>query len=105
MDANLLACTAEGAEGLVFNVGTGERHSLNELLRSLSEIVGIELNPECTSRRAGDVRHSLASIERAQRLLGYQPRVRFGEGLRQTVKWFQETRPLSGRSSPQLPSS
>jgi nucleoside-diphosphate-sugar epimerase len=98
VDANLLACTTEGVEGLVFNVGTGERHSLNELLRNLSEIVGNELNPEYTERRAGDVRHSLANIERAQRLLGYQPRVRFAEGLRRTVKWFQEARPMPGGS-------
>lgn len=99
VEANLLSCRAEGVEGLVFNVGTGERHSLNELLHQLSAIVGNELNPLYTERRKGDVRHSLASIERAQQLLGYQPRVRFAEGLQRTVKWFLETRPLAGPPS------
>lgn len=104
VNANVLACTAERVEGLVFNVGTGERHSLNELLRNLSKIVGNDLNPDYTNRRAGDVLHSLANIERAQQLLGYQPRVRFAEGLRRTVTWFQDTRRLPGSSdSPSIP--
>ena len=104
VDANLSACTAEQVEGLVFNVGTGERHSLNELLRNLSEIVGNDLSPDYTNRRAGDLLHSLANIERARQLLGYQPRVRFAEGLRRTVTWFQDTRRLPGASAgPSIP--
>ena len=89
VQANLLACTAEGAAGRVFNIGTGERHSLNQLLRLLSAVVGRELNPEHTSPRKGDVRHSLADIERARRILGYEPRVRLEEGLRRTLEWYR----------------
>ena len=91
VQANLLACHAPGAPGGVFNIGTGERHSLNELLRLLGGIVGRELDPERTEPRAGDVRHSLADIGQARSILGYEPRVRFEEGLRRTVEWYRAT--------------
>lgn len=92
VQANLLACQAEGVAGQVFNVGTGERCSLNDVLRGLSKIVGRNLDPDYAAPRAGDVRHSLADIERARRLLGYDPKVRFEDGLRQTVSWFKSLR-------------
>jgi nucleoside-diphosphate-sugar epimerase len=91
VSANLLSCQAAGVEGQVFNVGAGERHSLNKLLQVLGSIVGRELDPEYAPPRAGDVRHSQADIQRARRLLGYQPQVGFEEGLRRTVAWFRES--------------
>ena len=98
VNANLFACTA-GVERTMFRVSTGEHHRLNELLHSVSEIVGNELKPDYTRWRTGDVRHSLANIDRAQQLPGYQSRVRFSEALRRSVTWFQEARPLLGGSS------
>lgn len=89
VQANLLACQAAGAAGGVFNIGTGERHSLNQLLGALEGIVGRKLDPERTAPRAGDVRHSLADIGRARSALGYEPRVRLEEGLRRTVEWYR----------------
>jgi UDP-glucose 4-epimerase len=91
VEANLLACSADGATGLVFNVGTGERHTLNELLSSLSAIVGRPLKPEYSEARLGDVRHSQAGIEKARRFLKYEPRVSFQAGLERTVDWFRES--------------
>jgi len=90
VEANLLACQAAGVDGMVFNVGTGQRYSLNELLRILSAIVGCPLEPEYSSARAGDVRHSQAGIEKAQRYLKFEPRVSFREGLERTVAWFRD---------------
>ncbi len=90
VDANLLACTAEGVAGMVFNVGNGERHSLNETLGALSAITGRELKPTYVAPRVGDVRHSQADIGRARRLLGYEPKVSFEEGLRRTMAWARE---------------
>ena len=90
VQANLLSCTAEGVAGMVFNVGAGERHSLNKLLQMVASIVGCKLDPEYGPPRPGDVRHSQASIERAHEHLGYKPSVRFEEGLKRTVAWFQE---------------
>jgi nucleoside-diphosphate-sugar epimerase len=90
VDANLLACKVEAVEGMVFNIGTGERHTLNELLRSLSTVVGHKLEAVYMERRAGDVQHSQADIRKARRFLGYEPKVSFDEGLRRTVAWFQK---------------
>jgi len=90
VSANLLACQAEGVAGMFFNVGTGERHTLNELLGSLSTILGKQLEPVYMDRRAGDVQHSQADIEKARRFLGYTPEVDFEDGLRRTVDWFRQ---------------
>jgi UDP-glucose 4-epimerase len=89
VEANLLACQAEGVGGMVFNIGTGGRHTLNDLLAALSAIVGRKLEPECAAARLGDVRHSQAEIEKARRSLGFEPAVSFQEGLERTVDWFR----------------
>jgi UDP-glucose 4-epimerase len=91
VEANLLACIADGRGGRVFNVGTGQRHTLNDLLVSLSAIIGCPLEPEYSDARLGDVRHSQAGIEKAQRLLGFEPRLSFQEGLERTVDWFRKS--------------
>ena len=88
VDANLRACEAHNVAGMVFNVGTGERHSLNDLLRSLSKILARPLDAEYGSVRVGDVRHSQADIGCARQHLGYNPKVGFQEGLERTVKWY-----------------
>jgi nucleoside-diphosphate-sugar epimerase len=87
VDANLLACEANGVEGMVFNIGTGERRSLNDLLRSLSSLVGRNLEPEYANARLGDVRHSQADIGRARRYLRFEPKVSFLAGLERTLNW------------------
>jgi nucleoside-diphosphate-sugar epimerase len=92
VSANLLACYAEGVQGMFFNIGTGERHTLNELVRLLGKMLGHEIKPVYQEPRAGDVRHSLADIGRARRLLGYEPKINFEEGLRRTLAWFQANR-------------
>jgi nucleoside-diphosphate-sugar epimerase len=91
VEANLLACLAHDVGGMVFNIGTGRRHTLNDLLRSLSTILGRQLEPEYANARVGDVRHSQAGIEKAQRFLGFEPRVSFQEGLERTVAWFRKS--------------
>jgi nucleoside-diphosphate-sugar epimerase len=94
VDATLRACTAPEASGQVINVGTGERHTLNETIKILDRIFGRQVTPRYDAPRAGDVRHSHADISLARKLLGYKPGVRFEEGLMKTVDWFR-----SGRSS------
>jgi UDP-glucose 4-epimerase len=72
--------------GQAFNVGTGQRISLLHLVAALNTILGTSLEPIFQDPRSGDVRDSLASLDRIQKVLGYKPIVSFEEGLRRTVE-------------------
>jgi UDP-glucose 4-epimerase len=84
VQANRLACTRPGVGGAVFNIACGERHSLLEIAALVGQFVGRELPRRHVAPRRGDVRHTLASIEKAERQLGYRPAVGFADGLRRT---------------------
>jgi nucleoside-diphosphate-sugar epimerase len=88
--ANLSAMERDVEPGVVINVGGGERISILELYRAMAELLGSDLEPVFAPPRAGDVKDSLASIERARALLGYAPRVGWREGLARTVAWYRE---------------
>ncbi len=72
--------------GQVFNVGIGQRISLLHLIAALNKVLGTDLEPVFLDPRAGDVRDSLASLDRIEKTLGYKPVVSFEEGLRRTVE-------------------
>jgi len=91
VDATLRACTAADVSGRVINVGTGERHTLNETISILNKIMGMQVTPRYDAARTGDVQHSHADITLARKLLRYAPRTRFEEGLKKTVAWFRST--------------
>ena len=95
VDANLRAAFGErdAVNGWATNVGAGSRTSLNELLRLVEQVTGRPVASEHRAPRAGDVRDSQASLDRAKRVLGYVPTVDLREGLRRTWEWFLETRP------------
>jgi UDP-glucose 4-epimerase len=88
--ANLLASTCPVAEGQAINVACGERRSLLELVGQLEAALQRKARSTFQAPRAGDVRHSLASIDRAQQLLGYAPAVGFDEGIRRTAAAYLE---------------
>jgi nucleoside-diphosphate-sugar epimerase len=91
VQANLLACEAPNASGKVFNVGVGERISLNEVLRELGKITGKRLEAKYEPPRDGDIRDSQADISQARECLGYYPQVSFEEGLARTFEWYRAT--------------
>lgn len=88
--ANYLAATgdADRVNGVVANIGAGARTSLLDLLAAIEEVVGHPIGREFGPPRAGDVRDSLASLERAKARLGYEPAVHLNEGLARTWEWF-----------------
>jgi nucleoside-diphosphate-sugar epimerase len=92
VDGVLRACEAPGASGQVINVATGDRISLNRLFEAMRKLIGADVQPVYVAPRAGDVRDSQADITRAKELLGYEPLVRFEEGLRRTIDWYQSQR-------------
>jgi UDP-glucose 4-epimerase len=90
VEANLLAATgpAERVSGTVVNVGAGGRTSLLELLALVERVSGRSVRVEHRPPRGGDVRDSLAGLERAAHVLGYAPKVSIAEGLAATWEWF-----------------
>jgi nucleoside-diphosphate-sugar epimerase len=91
VDANLRALAAPVADGSAVNIATGQRITLNRLLRALGREVGRTLPARYLPARPGDVKHSLADIARARKQLGYRPIVDFETGLRETVAWYRAT--------------
>src|SRR5215471_4669215 len=93
VEANLLAsrAPAEKVAGQVFNTATGRRVTLNETFHVLKGLTGYKGEPKYGPERAGDVKHSLADISKAEAGLGYKTLVDFEEGLRRTVEWYRET--------------
>ena len=89
VDGVLRACQAPGIAGEVMNVATGGRISLNELLRTLCELLGVRTQAVFKEQRAGDVRDSQADISRARALTGYVPIVDLRGGLERTLAWFR----------------
>jgi UDP-glucose 4-epimerase len=84
--ANLLACTAEGIGGEMFNIACGRSYTLLHLVDSLNRILGTTIEPLFEDVRPGDVKHSLADISRAKDKLGFRVTTRFEEGLTGLVK-------------------
>jgi len=96
VQANHLAAITENKDALnqVFNVAHGERTTLNQLFFYLRQFAGkydghiLSIEPEYGPDRAGDIQHSLASIEKARILLGYRPTHNVVQGLEESVEWF-----------------
>jgi nucleoside-diphosphate-sugar epimerase len=89
VDGVLRACEAKEASGEVINVATGGRISLNQLFRTLRDLTGASVEPIYADPRPGDVKDSQADITKARRVLGYEPKVPFAEGLNRTVTWYR----------------
>ena len=96
VQANIRAALAgEEAQGEVYNVAVGERTSLLDLFALIRDGLGnhqvhYSQEPVMGEFRAGDVRHSLADIGKARRLLGYEPTHRVGEGMQAALPWYLE---------------
>jgi UDP-glucose 4-epimerase len=91
IQANLLACTAPAPQvaAKVFNIATGARSTLNQTVAILKTLTNYSGSAKHEPERAGDIKHSLADITRAQKALGYKPSVNFEEGLKRTVAWYR----------------
>lgn len=86
--ANLAAAIAPYAAGETINIACGSRITINELARRIGTLLGKKAHPRYEPARPGDVKHSLADISKAQRLLNYQPMADIDAGLQQTIEFF-----------------
>lgn len=85
VEANLLACTAPDVAGEVFNIACGERYTLLDLVNTINEILCTHVEPVFEPPRLGEVKHSLADIEKARKMLGFEVKIKFREGLEKTI--------------------
>jgi len=90
VQANLIACTNSSKDiiGEVINIACGKRITINQLVKSINDILSTNIQPIYTEPRPGDVRHSLANIGKAQQFLSYKVIVAFHEGLREVIDAF-----------------
>jgi len=85
-----LFCTNEEAFNKVYNVAVGDNISLNKLFAVLQELTGNFTKPVYREERPGDIKHSLADISLAKKMLEYNPGIKLKEGLQSTLQWFRE---------------
>jgi nucleoside-diphosphate-sugar epimerase len=86
--ATLAACRKPGVSGSVLNIGTGQRTSVNELCSHLQKILKREIPPRFGPPQPGDIMHDYATVEKAKRLLSYEPSWDIQRGLRETAAWY-----------------
>ncbi|SEW52483.1 SDR family oxidoreductase [Chitinophaga arvensicola] len=89
VQANIKALLADNIDQAeIMNIAFGERTTLNELWQMISEVAAIDIPPNYSAERKGDVKHSLADISRANRLVGYNPEISIAAGLKITYNWL-----------------
>ena len=91
VQANLKAVTAKGAVAEVFNVACGKAYSVLDIVTYVNKILKKSIKPKLGPIRPGDVKDTLADISKAKRILGFDPKIGFEEGLQKTVDYFRKT--------------
>lgn len=86
VEANLLACEADEAVGEVFNIACGKRYTILQLVGTLNKIFGKNIKPIFDKERVGEVKHSVADIEKAKKMLGFKAICGFEEGLENLIR-------------------
>ncbi|MFA6216054.1 MAG: SDR family oxidoreductase [Candidatus Omnitrophota bacterium] len=89
VEANILAATTPGIKHEFLNVANGQDNTVLQLVELLNKIIGKTIEPKLLPLRAGDVFRTLADISKIKRVLNFEPKVNFEEGLRRTVAWFK----------------
>lgn len=90
VQANIKAFFIENvpAEDSVYNIACGSQTSLNQLWQEITNVLGVQIDPFYRESQKGDVRHSLANIDKADNILGYKPLIGFKDGIRTTIEAF-----------------
>ena len=90
VEANLLAARAGRTSGKVVNIACGQAITVNETINVINELLDKNIKPVYTDPRPGDVKHSLADISLAQKLIGFKPTVSFKKGLQKAIHWYRD---------------
>ena len=90
VDANLLAGRAKCTQGEVVNIACGQAVTVNQIIDMINNLLGKNVKPKYVAPRPGDVKHSLADITAAKKLIGFEPAVQFQDGLEKAIDWYRE---------------
>ena len=90
VEANLFAARAKQTKGEVINIACGQAVTVNEIVDMINEIVGKNVKPIYAAPRPGDVKHSLADISLAKKLIAFKPKVSFRDGLQKAIEWYRD---------------
>ncbi len=90
VEANLLAARAKQTAGQVINIACGRAVTVNEIIDMINTSLGKSIKPTYTDPRPGDVKHSLADVTAAKKLIGYKPIVQFEQGLKKAIRWYRD---------------
>jgi UDP-glucose 4-epimerase len=92
VEGTIKAAEVEDIEGEIFNIGGGSRISMNDVVRMLIELLGVDdVEVVNESSKAGDVRDTQADISKASKALGYRPKFHLKEGLKIFVDWYRSS--------------
>ncbi len=89
VEANLLAARVKQTKGEVINIACGEAITVNAIIDMINKTVGKNVKPTYLPSRKGDVKHSLADITQAKKLIGFKPVVSFKDGLKKAIEWYR----------------
>lgn len=89
--ANMLAMKSSAADYQVLNVGTGRATSIKQVAEILAKVMNKKIEPELTNKfRKGDIRHCISDISKIRSKLGFEPKVRFEEGIKELISWSEK---------------
>lgn len=89
--ACIAAMELSAADGEVFNVGSGNQYTINEIARKLAKVMNVDIAPEITGKyRVGDIRHCFSDNSKIKEMLNFSPQVGFEEGLAELAEWLKD---------------
>jgi UDP-glucose 4-epimerase len=92
VQANILAVEAKDISAEIFNIACGKKTTINSLAEKINKLLKKKIAPRYNGPRPGDIRHSFADITKAKKMLKYEPKVSFEQGLKKTIRWLSEAR-------------
>jgi UDP-glucose 4-epimerase len=90
VEANLLAARVKHTNGEMVNIACGEAITVNAIIDLINKLLSKDIKPKYDPPRAGDVKHSLADISLAEKIIGYKPVESFKSGLEKSIEWYRE---------------
>ena len=90
MQANWLALTVEKTSGQAMNISTASSVTVNTVVKTITKLLGKDLKPVYAPPRQGDIKHSFADVSLAKKIIGYESKVSFDEGIRRAIDWYKE---------------